>query len=378
MSDHEKYLNEALKLAAKGLGRVAPNPLVGALLVRNGRIVGRGWHQDYGGLHAEANAIKDAGEKARGATLYCTLEPCNHQGKQPPCSQAVIDAGISQVILGALDPNPIAAGGIGTLTASGVAVVTGVHEERCAAINAPFFKRVASGLPYVTLKWAMTLDGKIATHSGDSKWVTSEPAREFSHRLRACHDAILVGVGTVLADNPSLNVRLPLIETGRFRPRRVILDSRARTPLTGALWEVPNSSAPTILVTAAAEPSRVQALRNKGAAVLVCAEKDGHIDLHAALKTLSELGVNSVLVDGGSAVLGAFADARLFDAVRVFVAPKIAGSGKSLTAVGGGGVEKMQDALKIGTLRSKAIGDDLLLSAETGAHWSLDTLAETF
>jgi diaminohydroxyphosphoribosylaminopyrimidine deaminase / 5-amino-6-(5-phosphoribosylamino)uracil reductase len=200
MSDHEKYLNEALKLAAKGLGRVAPNPLVGALLVRNGRIVGRGWHQDYGGLHAEANAIKDAGEKARGATLYCTLEPCNHQGKQPPCSQAVIDAGISQVILGALDPNPIAAGGIGTLTASGVAVVTGVHEERCAAINAPFFKRVASGLPYVTLKWAMTLDGKIATHSGDSKWVTSEPAREFSHRLRACHDAILVGVGTVLAD----------------------------------------------------------------------------------------------------------------------------------------------------------------------------------
>jgi diaminohydroxyphosphoribosylaminopyrimidine deaminase / 5-amino-6-(5-phosphoribosylamino)uracil reductase len=310
--------------------------------------------------------------------LYCTLEPCNHQGKQPPCSQAIIEAGIAQVVLGALDPNPVAAGGIGTLTAAGVAVVTGVQEQRCNELNAPFFKRIKTGLPYITLKWAMTLDGKIATANGDSKWITGEAAREFSHRLRACHDAVLVGVGTVLADDPSLNVRVPDVTVGRFKPRRVILDSQARTPLKGALWNAEHAGALTILVASGAEPSRVQALRDNGAAVLPCEEKGGRIDLKPALKMLTEMGVNSVYVEGGSAVIGAFLDERLADAVRVFVAPKLVGSSKGLSPAGGIGVALMQDALKLGAIRTQQIGDDMLVCAELGEPWAMDVLARSF
>jgi len=376
MSDHAKYMYEALALAARGLGRVSPNPLVGAVIVRNGRLAGRGYHQQYGGPHAEVFALKDAGEKARGATLYCSLEPCNHHGKTPPCTQALIDAGIVHVVLGARDPNPRAGGGIERLRAAGIEVTTGILEERCAALNAPFFKTVAEGLPYVTLKWAMTLDGKIATANGDSKWITGEDARDYAHRLRAGHDAVLVGVGTVLADNPKLDVRAKGVEAGRFQPRRVILDSKARTPLNAALWDVTGAGAVTILVTPDAPASRVEALRNRGAAVLSCVSCDGRIDLREMLRALSGLGVNSVYVEGGSAVLGAFADAKLFDAVRVFIAPKIAGGTGSLLALGGQGVERMAEALQVGDLRLiQNLGGDLLLGAETGRKWALDDLA---
>jgi len=375
MSDPAKYLDEAFALATRGLGRVSPNPLVGAVIVRNNRIVGRGFHQQYGGPHAEVFALKEAAEKARGATLYCTLEPCNHHGKTPPCTQAIIDAGIAQVVLGARDPNPRAAGGIDTLRAAGIDVVTGILEQQCVALNAPFFKTVAEGLPYVTLKWAMTLDGKIATANGDSKWISTEASRDYAHRLRACHDAVLVGVGTVLTDNPRLDVRANGVEAGRFQPRRVILDSKARTPLTGALWDVPAGSV-TVIVTPEASATRVEALRNRGAAVLSCPANAGRIDLRAILAALSGLGVNSVFVEGGSTVLGAFADARLFDALRIFVAPRIAGGARSLPALGGTGIEKMADALKINALRLiQTFDGDLLLGGETGRNWALDDLA---
>lgn len=376
MSDPAKYLDEALALAMRGLGRVSPNPLVGAVVVRNGRIVGRGFHQQHGGPHAEVFALKEAGEKARGATLYCTLEPCNHHGKTPPCTQAVIDAGIAQVVLGARDPNPKAAGGIETLRAAGIDVVTGIQEERCTALNAPFFKTVSEGLPYVTLKWAMTLDGKIATATGDSKWITTEAARDHAHRLRACHDAVLVGVGTVLADNPRLDVRASGIELGRFQPRRVILDSKARTPLNAALWDVAGAGSVTLIVTPEAPAQRVEALRNRGAAVMSCPTNASRIDLREMLRTLSGLGVNSVFVEGGSTVLGAFADAQLIDALRIFVAPRLAGGSRSLPPLGGAGIEKMADALKINNLRLiQTFDGDLFLGGETGRRWALEDLA---
>lgn len=375
MSDHAKYMEEALAQAARGLGRVSPNPMVGAVVVRNGRLAGRGYHQQYGGPHAEVFALKDAGEKARGATLYCSLEPCNHHGKTPPCTQAIIDAGITHVVLGARDPNPRAAGGIERLRSAGIEVTTGILEDRCKALNAPFFKTVTAGLPYVTLKWAMTLDGKIATANGDSKWITGETARDCAHRLRACHDAVLAGVGTVLADNPRLDVRAKGVEAGRFQPRRVILDSKARTPLTSALWDVENAGPVTIIVTPEAPASRVEALRNRGAAVLSCSARDGRIDLKEMLLALSGLGVNSVFVEGGSAVLGAFADAKLFDAVRVFVAPKIAGGSGSLSALGGKGIERMADALQVMDLRLiESLEGDLLFGGEAGQKWALDDL----
>lgn len=376
MSDHSKYMEDALVQAARGLGQVSPNPMVGAVVVRNGRLSGRGFHQQYGGPHAEVFALKDAGEKARGGTLYCTLEPCNHHGKTPPCTQAVIDAGIAHVVLGARDPNPRAAGGIERLRAAGIEVTTGILEEKCTALNAPFFKTVNEGLPYVTLKWAMTLDGKIATANGDSKWITGEAARDHAHCLRACHDAVLAGIGTVLADNPRLDVRAKGTEPGRFQPRRVILDSKARTPLNATLWDIPGAGPVTIFVTSEAPASRVEALRNRGAAVLSCLANDGRIDLREMLQALSGLGVNSVYVEGGSAVLGAFVDAKLFDAVRIFVAPKIAGGLKSLSALGGNGVDSMVKALQINNLRLvQSFGGDLLLAGEAGPKWALDDLA---
>src|SRR4051812_9970720 len=193
MINHEAFLDEALALAARGLGWVSPNPMVGALVVKNGKVIGRGWHKQFGGPHAEIFALQEAGIEARGATLYCTLEPCNHTGKTPPCVQAVLRAGIAEVVLGARDPNPVAAGGADALREAGVKVITDVRVNECRALNAAFFKHTATGLPLVSLKWAMTADGKIATASGDSKWISGEAAREYAHRLRAEHDAVLVG-----------------------------------------------------------------------------------------------------------------------------------------------------------------------------------------
>jgi diaminohydroxyphosphoribosylaminopyrimidine deaminase/5-amino-6-(5-phosphoribosylamino)uracil reductase len=364
---HETYMLEALALAERGRGWVSPNPMVGALVVRNGEVAGRGWHQKFGGPHAEVFALNEAGERARGATLYCTLEPCNHTGKTPPCVDAVLRAGVAEVVLGARDDHAVAAGGADVLRAHGVTVVFGVLETRCRELNAAFFKRVKTGLPLVSLKWAMTLDGKIATASGDSKWITSPEARAHAHLLRARHDAVLVGVGTLLADDARLNCR---VEGGTVRqPRRVILDSQARTPLDGALWREADADAVLVLCAPAADEARVRALRQRGAEVLRCPADGNGVSVIGALEQLAALSVQSVLVEGGSRVLGSFADARMADQVFAYIAPKITGGARDISAIGGAGRPLIADALPLHFTGFEQAGGDVVLSARVG-DWS--------
>ncbi|MEI6234047.1 MAG: bifunctional diaminohydroxyphosphoribosylaminopyrimidine deaminase/5-amino-6-(5-phosphoribosylamino)uracil reductase RibD [Planctomycetota bacterium] len=376
---HENWMREALSLAVHGEGWVSPNPMVGAVVVRDGVVVGRGWHERFGGPHAEVHALRNAGTATRGATLYCTLEPCNHTGKTPPCVQAVIGAGITTVVLGARDPNPVAAGGIVALRAAGVQVIEGICATECRRSNAAFFKCVSTRVPLIALKWAMSLDGKIATGSGDSKWITGEMSRLHARRLRGRHDAVVVGIGTVLADDPSFNVRLDSDEetASTRQPRRVILDSNARTPLNSKLFDV--QPAGPIILTVCKSPNasvmeRIDALRERGAEVVeVDPSANGSVSVEAVVRELGKRGVMSVLVEGGAQVLGAFVDAKLADRAHVFVAPKIVGGGNGLSAVGGRGVEKVADAMTFidGSVTSQMIGNDMLIEgAFTEWGWS--------
>ncbi len=363
-------MDEALALAAKGGAWVSPNPMVGALVVRDGQIVGRGWHQRHGGPHAEVFALREAGEQARGATLYCTLEPCNHTGKTPPCAQAVIAAGIARVVLGARDPNPVAAGGLATLRAAGIDVLTGVRENECKLLNAAFFKVVRTALPLVSLKWAMSADGKIATATRDSKWISSAASRQFAHALRAQHDAVLVGIGTLLADGARLTCRVPGdAQTAMRQPRRVILDSLARTPLDAPIWGEPDGGAVMIVTGPSAPAERLAALRARGAEILSLDSQAPHPPLRAVLEGLARQKIQSVLVEGGSQVLGAFRDSQLADRAYIFIAPKIIGGADALTPVGGNGAARVSEAPALSEISVERIGDDVLLRGRLG-NWS--------
>lgn len=362
MHNHEPFIDEALTLARRGRGWVSPNPMVGALVVRDGSIVGRGWHKQFGGPHAEIFALQEAGEAARGATLYCTLEPCNHTGKTPPCAEAVIKAGIATVVLGAPDANPVAAGGAGALRAAGIEVITGVRERECRLLNAGFFKHAATGLPLVSVKWAMSADGKIATASGDSKWITGEAARDYSHRLRGEHDAVLAGIGTLLADNSKLNCRCaPAKDIAIRQPRRVILDSAARLPLDAAIWSAEGGK-PTVVCGRQAPQARIDSLLARGADVVQLDLVEGALPLEEMLRALGRSGVLSILVEGGSRVLGAFFDARLADRAFIFIAPRIIGGRDSITAVAGRGAATVAGGLELDSPRIDMLGPDLMLS----------------
>ncbi len=371
--DHAQFMSEALRLTRMGGRWVSPNPRVGAVVVRDGRIVGRGWHKEYGGPHAEVFALKEAGELARGATLYLNLEPCNHTGKTPPCAPAILAAGISTVVMGAADSNPIAAGGAAMLEAAGVSVIRGVLEAECRAINAPFFKTLKTGLPLVTLKWAMSLDGKIATVSRESKWITSEESRAEAHRLRARHDAVLVGIGTLLSDKPELTAR-PALSSDQppvRQPRRIVLDSSARTPLDAPIWNAAGGGQIVVVCSQSMPHERKDLLRQRGAEVVeACGEVAG-LDVRDALKGLAKLGIQSMLVEGGSRVLGSFADARVADRAAVFLAPKIIGGSGGLTAVGGQGVLRVSDALGLHSVRVTPIGPDVLIEGAL-SEWEWD------
>lgn len=373
---HEKWMDEALALAVRGAGWVSPNPMVGAVVVKNGVAVGRGWHEKFGGPHAEVHALLQAGSDARGATLYCTLEPCNHTGKTPPCTQAVVAAGIATVVLGARDPNPVASGGIAVLRAAGIDVIEGIRELECRRINTAFLKFTQTHTPLVALKWAMSLDGRIATSSGDSKWITCESSRAHAHLLRSRYDAVAVGIGTVLADNPSLNVR---IENATIRhPRRVIFDTHARTPASSRLIQVPPGGAMIVASFRADADARerMSALRDAGADVIeVDEDAGGSVSINAALSELGKRGVLSVMVEGGARLLGAFVDSKLADRVHAFVAPKIIGGEKSLSAISGHGVLRVADALKFidGSMTSRPIGEDVLIEGALSEWgWSRD------
>lgn len=356
--DDERYMGEALQLAQRAIGRTSPNPLVGAVIVRDGQIVGRGWHQKVGTAHAEIHALNEAGPLAAGSTIYVTLEPCSHTGRTGPCTEALIRAGIKKVVVAMTDPNPLVAGaGLELLRKAGIEVVEGVMALQAAQLNESFIKWITTGLPFIAIKAAMTLDGKIATHSGHSRWITGPEARLFVHSLRNQYDAIMVGIGTVLADDPELTTRLP--EGGR-NPVRIILDSEARTPLAAKV--VTDGQAKTIIaVTSRAPAERMEALRKAGAEVLIVPECAQRVSLPALCKMLGSRMITSILVEGGSAIHGAIIDAKLGDKLYWFVAPKIVGGSSAPNPVGGQGVSTMEAAILIEDQVWQQVGADFLL-----------------
>ena len=355
----EDYMREALRIARYAEGRTSPNPLVGAVIVRDGRIIAEGWHRKAGTPHAEIHALRMAGDLTRGATLYVTLEPCSHYGRTGPCAKAVAEAGIARVVVAMQDPNPKVAGrGMEMLRAAGVEVCCGVLAAEAARLNEVFLHWITTGLPFVALKTAMTLDGKIATHTGDSQWITGEASRLRVHELRDRYDAILVGIGTVLHDDPSLTTRLP--DRQGKHPLRIVLDSMARTPRTAKL--LTDGAAPTLIaVTARAPQERVAALRQAGAEVLVCGEGP-RVDARALLKALGEREISSVFVEGGGRVNASLLAAGFVDKVYAFVAPKLVGGRDALTPVEGTGAERLSDAVTLTGLTAETVGEDVLLT----------------
>src|SRR5262245_22463526 len=322
------WMGRALELAERGRGYVEPNPLVGAVVVRDGRLAGEGWHRRYGEAHAEVHALAAAGEAARGATLYVTLEPCCHHGKTPPCTDAVLRAGVARVVAAIADPFPQVAGqGAALLRAAGVAIEFGVCEAEARRLNAPYLKLLTTGLPYVIAKWAMTLDGKIATRTGDSRWISNESSRRRVHELRGRMDAIVVGIGTVLADDPLLTAR----PTGPRIPTRVILDSAARTPLTSQLSHTARETPTLIVSTSAAPASQQEALQAAGCEILTLPAVEKRVSIAALLAELGRRQMTNVLIEGGAEVLGSFLDADAIDEVHVFVAPLLVGGAEAHT-----------------------------------------------
>ncbi|MGO8760555.1 MAG: bifunctional diaminohydroxyphosphoribosylaminopyrimidine deaminase/5-amino-6-(5-phosphoribosylamino)uracil reductase RibD [Desulfobaccales bacterium] len=355
------YMKLALSLAARGEGWVSPNPMVGAVVVQGGQVVGRGYHRRAGLPHAEVEALRAAGEAARGAELYVTLEPCNHQGKTPPCTRAILAAGVRRVIIAARDPNPrVTGGGVEFLAAQGVDMTLGVLETESRRLNEAWFHWVKTARPWVVAKAACSLDGKIATVGGESQWLTGEAARALGRRLRHRVDAIMVGIGTVLADNPQLTARLPR-GPGKD-PIRVILDSRLRLPLTARLLHL-DSAAPTwVATTSQALPDTIRALEAFGARVLVLPAEAGRVSLPALLAELGARQVQSLLVEGGAETLGACFDQRLVNQFYFFYAPKILGGQLAPGMVGGQGIVHLGEAHITKNLSVRRVGGDLLVS----------------
>jgi diaminohydroxyphosphoribosylaminopyrimidine deaminase/5-amino-6-(5-phosphoribosylamino)uracil reductase len=361
LTSEKTYMKLALRLAARGEGWVSPNPMVGAVVVKGGQVVGRGYHRRAGLPHAEVEALAAAGEAARGADLYVTLEPCNHQGKTPPCTRAILAAGVRRVIIAALDPNPqVTGGGAEFLAAQGVDLTIGVLETESRRLNEAWIHWVNTGRPWVVAKAACSLDGKIATVGGESQWLTGEAARGLGHRLRHRVDAIVVGVGTVLADNPQLTTRRP---RGQGKdPIRVVLDSRLRLPLTSRLLNL-DSPAPTwVATTGQARLDTIKTMEERGAQVLVLPADAGRVSLPALLKELGARQVQSLLVEGGAETLGAFFDQRLVNQFYFFYAPKILGGQKAPGMVGGQGIVHLREAHIAKNLTVRRVGGDLLVS----------------
>ena len=356
-------MQRALSLARQAVGRTSPNPAVGAVLMKDGRVVGEGYYRGPGSRHAEVAALRQAGEAALGATMYVTLEPCCHQGRTPPCTRAIVKAGVREVHFPHLDPDPKVCGqGRAELESAGVRVVTGEGEREARRINEAYIKQRTSGLPFVTAKFASSLDGKIAAASGDSRWVSGRQARQWAHRQRARVDVIMVGVNTVLLDDPQLTAR-PGGRLARRQPLRVVADSRGRTPVSARVLQ---GSAPTLVATTeASPPAWREAMASAGAEVAVLgSEREGHVDLPSLLRLLGERGLLSLLVEGGGELLGSFFDRGLVDKVEAIVVPVIVG-GTSFTAVGGGGVQRMADALRLHEVEVERLGADLLVTGYT-------------
>jgi diaminohydroxyphosphoribosylaminopyrimidine deaminase/5-amino-6-(5-phosphoribosylamino)uracil reductase len=353
----QHFMARALELAEKGRGAVSPNPMVGAVLVKDGRIIAEGYHQRLGGPHAEVNALEQAGEDAEEATLYVTLEPCCHQGRTGPCVERIFNAGVSRVVAAMQDPNPLVDGlGFDWLRTRGIEVTAGVMENEAAELNVGYCTYITLKRPLVTLKVAQTLDGRIATSTGHSKWISSKESRVEAHRLRSLHDVLLIGINTVLADDPQLTVRL----VDAVSPHRMVLDSNLRVPLDARIIadEMPHRT--TIITTARASKEKISRIQEKGASVLVLPEDErGWVDQQALWRKLAEMGYTSVLIEGGSVVATACLRTRAVDRVALFIAPKIIGSG--IDAIGDLGIRALNSAIQIENMTVKILPVDILV-----------------
>ncbi len=362
--DYDKYMKLALSLAEKGKGKVSPNPLVGCVIVKEFKIVGKGFHKIFGEAHAEINALAQAGNKACGATMFVNLEPCCHYGKTPPCTDKIISSGLKEVIIGIKDPNPLINGkGIRQLKAAGIKLKVGVLARESSKLNQIYLKYITKKIPFVILKTALSLDGKIATRTGDSKWISSESSRSYVHTLRSQVDAILVGINTILKDNPELTVR---DDTKKIKtkldikmPIRIIVDSRLKIPLRA---NVLNKKVKTIIATTKRSSSnKIQMLRNQGIEVLVIRNKNSKVDLKELLKNLGKLNISSVLVEGGGNINASMLEERLVDKVLFFVSPKIIGGKEALTSVEGEGIDKVSKAINLKNIEIRRYGEDILI-----------------
>ena len=347
----------ALKEGYKGLGRTSPNPPVGAVVVKNDQVVGKGYHHQAGTPHAEVHALRAAGKAAQGATIYVTLEPCNHYGRTPPCTRAILEAGIKRVVIGCKDPNPQAQGGAEFLASQGLEVVTGVLERECAHLCRFFLKGIKTGLPWVIAKAALSLDGRIATRTGDSKWITGEAARRYGHRLRNMVDAILVGRGTVEADDPELTCR---IKGGRD-PARIILDTKLRLSPEKKIFNL-SSKAPTIVACGPSAPKeKEKALTSKGVQVWRLPAEQDKVSLKSLLTQMQKEGILSVLVEGGAQIHGSFFDQALVDEIYFFYGPVVIGGTQAKPAIAGYGAERLKQALWIKDFSYQRLKDSFLI-----------------
>lgn len=359
----EQFMKRAIELAKQGAGWTAPNPLVGAVVVKNGRVIGEGYHRKYGELHAERNALAACSEDPAGATLYVTLEPCCHYGKTPPCTEIIIEKKIAKVVIGSRDPNPKVAGkGARILREHGIEVVEDYMREACDALNPVFFHYITTKTPYVVLKFAMTLDGKIATRTGASKWITGEAARNHVHQLRSRYAGILAGIGTVLADDPMLNCRID----GAHQPLRIILDSHLRIPMGSRLVRSAKEYPLLIVCNESIRDreegaSRIQKLEEAGAKVWTLPEKNGHPDLNVLMQRLGEEKIDSVLIEGGGTVNEAALKAHIVHHVYAYIAPKIFGGEDAKTPVEGSGIRLPQECANLRLAKITVLLNDMLL-----------------
>lgn len=356
-----QYMKRALELAQKGAGYTSPNPLVGAVIVKDGRIIGEGYHEVYGSHHAEVNAFNNAAEDVEGATMYVTLEPCSHYGKTPPCANKIVEKKIKKVVIGLEDPNPLVAGkGIEILRSSGIEVVTGVLETEGRKLNEIFLKYITTSLPFVILKTAMTLDGKIAAYTGDSKWITNEASREFVHQLRHRVTGIMAGIGTILADDPMLNTRL---KDGKGKDaHRIIVDSNARTPLTARILNMESDANTIIAVSEQADKEKIKHLKDKGAEIIVTPQKDGKLDLQYLMKELGQRKIDGILLEGGGTLNYSALQEGIVDKVHAFIAPKIIGGKDAKTPVEGMGKAYVRDAIDIENIEVSRFGSDVMIT----------------
>ena len=354
-------MKKALELAERGRGWTSPNPLVGAVVVREGEVVGEGFHRTAGEPHAEIYALEQAGKQAHGATLYVTLEPCNHTGRTPPCTEAIVKSGVRRVVAGMKDPNPrVKGGGLAFLQSEGIDVSAGVCEHECTRLNEFFIKYATTSLPFVILKCAATLDGRIATRTGDSKWITNSHSRQFVHELRHAVDAVMVGIGTVLKDNPRLTTRLE----GRkcSDPTRIILDTHLSIPLETRLLHL-SSDSDTLLVTGgSSSPEKKEILERWGVRVLTVNHHGDQIDLRALVKKLGDLQITSLLIEGGSRVNGSALRAAIVDKVYMFYAPKICGGDDGIPICSGPGVDLMEQTIRLKDISTRRFEDDVVIA----------------